>query len=85
MVTTTYRELKAIAGFSDEGNCESGIVWEIPRTTVKIEKNIGKGAFGQVAQARLFHGFGRSLEGSLAAVKMVKGMIILIQVHEFLR
>ena len=46
-----------------------------------MEKNIGKGAFGQVAQARLLHSFGRSLEGTLVAVKMVKGMIILSKVH----
>ena len=47
--------------------------WEIPAELVTINKVVGKGAFGQVAKAKV-----RGLQGrpttTLAAVKMLKGI-----------
>ena len=46
--------------------------WEVPRETVVIEKVIGQGAFGQVAQGKSSELQGR--EGTITvAIKMLKG------------
>ena len=46
--------------------------WEVPRENVTIEKVIGKGAFGQVAQGKASHLRGRE-ETVTVAIKMLKG------------
>ena len=46
--------------------------WEIPRENVTIEKTIGKGAFGQVAQGTVFSLRGGK-ETTTVAIKMLKG------------
>ena len=49
--------------------------WEVSRETVVIEKVIGQGAFGQVAQGKASELQGR--EGTITvAVKMLKGNIL---------
>ena len=50
----------------------STLSWEISRQHVKIEKVIGKGAFGQVAKGTAVGLRGMSQE-TLVAVKMLKG------------
>jgi len=46
--------------------------WEVPRENIIIEKIIGKGAFGQVAQGKASQLRGR--EGTVTvAIKMLKG------------
>ena len=49
--------------------------WEISREQVNIIKNIGKGAFSQVAKATARNIHGR-LEDVTVAVKMLKGYLI---------
>ena len=46
--------------------------WEIPRENVTVEKIIGKGAFGQVAQGTVFSLHGGK-ETTTVAIKMLKG------------
>ena len=46
--------------------------WEVERQDVIIEKVIGKGAFGQVAQGKASNLQGRE-ETSTVAIKMLKG------------
>ena len=46
--------------------------WEVPRESVIIEKRIGKGAFGQVAQGKASQLRGRE-ETTTVAIKMLKG------------
>ncbi len=46
--------------------------WEVPRENVIIEKIIGKGAFGQVAQGKASHLRGAE-ETMTVAIKMLKG------------
>ena len=56
--------------------------WEIPRSNVKIEKVIGKGAFGQVAKGTAVDLRGRP-GNTPVAVKMLKGdpyLIMLINI-----
>lgn len=50
----------------------STLSWEILRDHVTIEKIIGKGAFGQVAKGMVV-GLGERPQGTLVAVKMLKG------------
>ena len=49
--------------------------WEVPREIVVIEKVIGKGAFGEVAQGRASQLLGREVVG-IVAVKMLKGTLL---------
>ena len=46
--------------------------WEVPRENVNIEKIIGKGAFGQVAQGKASQ-LRRREETITVAIKMLKG------------
>lgn len=46
--------------------------WEVPRENVIIEKIIGSGKFGQVAQGKVLQLCGRN-EATKVAVKMLKG------------
>jgi len=46
--------------------------WEVPRENIIIEKIIGKGAFGQVAQGKASQLRGRE-ETITVAIKMLKG------------
>ena len=46
--------------------------WEVPREHVTIQKIIGKGAFGQVAQGIILSRQ-ESEEGTTVAIKMLKG------------
>ena len=46
--------------------------WEVPRESVIIEKIIGKGAFGQVAQGKASQLRGTK-ETTKVAIKMLKG------------
>ena len=46
--------------------------WEVPRENIFIEKTIGKGAFGQVAQGKASQLRGRD-ETISVAIKMLKG------------
>ncbi len=48
--------------------------WEVPRDNVIIEKIIGKGAFGQVAQGKASQLRGRE-ETMTVAIKMLKGTV----------
>ncbi len=48
--------------------------WEVPRDNVIIEKIIGKGAFGQVAQGKASHLRGTE-ETITVAIKMLKGTV----------
>ena len=47
-------------------------LWEVPRESIVIEKIIGKGAFGQVAQGEASQLRGRD-ETITVAIKMLKG------------
>ena len=49
--------------------------WEVPREAVVIEKVMGKGAFGEVAQGRASQLRGREVVGAVA-VKMLKGTLL---------
>lgn len=55
--------------------------WEVPRETVVIEKVIGKGAFGEVAQGRASQLQGREVVGTVA-VKMLKGNLPLYSIRK---
>ena len=61
--------------------------WEVPRENVIIEKIIGNGAFGQVAQGKASQLHGRE-ETVTVAIKMLKGTTctpdILIPSHSLL-
>jgi len=46
--------------------------WEVPREHVSIQKIIGKGAFGQVAQGIILSRQ-ESEEATTAAIKVLKG------------
>ena len=48
-------------------------LWEVARETVIIEKVIGRGAFGQVAQGKALNIRGRE-EATTVAIKMLKGI-----------
>ena len=50
----------------------STLPWEISRQNVKIEKVIGKGAFGQIAKGTAV-GLREMSQETLVAVKMLKG------------
>ena len=50
----------------------STLPWEISRQNVKIEKVIGKGAFGQIAKGTAV-GLREMPQETLVAVKMLKG------------
>ena len=54
----------------------STLSWEISRQIVKIEKVIGKGAFGQVAKGTAV-GLREMPQETLVAVKMLKGTSLL--------
>ena len=51
--------------------------WEVERENVTIEKVIGKGAFGQVAQGKASNLRGRE-ETITVAIKMLKGTLLII-------
>ena len=51
--------------------------WEMERQAVIIEKVIGKGAFGQVAQGKASNLRGRE-ETITVAIKMLKGAIFIV-------
>ena len=51
--------------------------WEVERQNVIIEKVIGKGAFGQVAQGQASNLRGRE-ETMTVAIKMLKGAIFIV-------
>ena len=51
--------------------------WEVERENVTIEKVIGKGAFGQVAQGKASNLRGRE-ETITVAIKMLKGTLFII-------
>ena len=51
--------------------------WEVERQNVTIEKVIGKGAFGQVAQGKASNLRG-SEETMTVAIKMLKGTIFIV-------
>ena len=51
--------------------------WEVERENVAIEKVIGKGAFGQVAQGKASNLRGRE-ETITVAIKMLKGTLFII-------
>ena len=57
--------------------------WEIARNNVKVEKIIGKGAFGQVAKGTATN-LPLGLGASSVAIKMVKGMVNLFLLSFFL-
>ena len=48
-------------------------LWEVARENVIIEKVIGRGAFGQVAQGKALNIRGRE-EATTVAIKMLKGI-----------
>ena len=52
--------------------------WEVPRENIIIEKIIGKGAFGQVAQGKASQLRGRE-ETITVAIKMLKGTSCVLQ------
>ena len=51
--------------------------WEVERQNVTIEKVIGKGAFGQVAQGKALNLRG-SEETVTVAIKMLKGTLFIV-------
>ena len=51
--------------------------WEVERQNVILEKVIGKGAFGQVAQGKASNLRGRE-ETITVAIKMLKGAIFIV-------
>ena len=51
--------------------------WEVERQAVIIEKVIGKGAFGQVAQGKASNLRGRE-ETITVAIKMLKGAVLIV-------
>ena len=51
--------------------------WEVERQNVTIEKVIGKGAFGQVAQGKASN-LGGSEETMTVAIKMLKGTLFIV-------
>ena len=51
--------------------------WEVERENVTIEKVIGKGAFGQVAQGKASNLRGRE-ETMTVAIKMLKGTLSIV-------
>ena len=51
--------------------------WEVERKNIKIEKVIGKGAFGQVAQGKASNLRG-SEETMTVAIKMLKGTLFIV-------
>ena len=51
--------------------------WEMERQAVIIEKVIGKGAFGQVAQGKASNPRGRE-KTITVAIKMLKGAILIV-------
>ena len=55
----------------------SGRSWEVSREDVHVIKVIGKGAFSQVAQAKVKNVIA-SQEEATVAVKMLKGRLLLI-------
>ena len=55
--------------------------WEVPRENVTIEKLIGKGSFGKVAQGTAWN-LSLERETTTVAVKMLKGILVSIFLPE---
>ena len=54
------------------------IEWEIPRSNLKVEKEIGNGSFGVVSRGLAFNLPGKP-EWTVVAVKSIKGHITYVQ------
>ncbi|RMX53181.1 hypothetical protein pdam_00021979 [Pocillopora damicornis] len=65
--TANYSEMKKYAPLHPSTRS-----WEVARGNITIEKIIGKGAFGQVAQGKAISLHGRE-ESITVAIKMLKG------------
>ena len=56
------------------------IEWEIPRSNLKVEKEIGNGSFGVVSRGFAFNLPGKS-EWTVVAVKSIKGHMTNVQLY----
>ena len=79
--TSPYLEIIEDASLHPVTRC-----WEVPRENVIIQKIIGKGTFGQVAQGKVLSLHGVD-ETTTVAIKMLKGISMNIHTvkHVYLR
>ena len=72
--TANYSEMKKYAPLHPSTRS-----WEVARGNITIEKIIGKGASGQVAQGKAINLHGRE-ESITVAIKMLKGTTLIVQI-----